>query len=104
MGANDAAQNRKDDKRRASAEKKAAFTRRNAPNGTADWESVDGTLVVKAIAAIGVDGGAIRFGYTRDGGAYAIGLYDGDQKNTIYVSPNESVEDALREIIEYYQK
>jgi hypothetical protein len=104
MGVNDAQQNRKDDKRRAANERKAIFTRTNAKNGVADWESVEGAIVVKAAAAIAGHGGALRLGYTRDGGAYAIGLYDGDDKSTVYVPPSESVEEALNEIIEYYRK
>jgi len=104
MAKSDEELNRADDKRRASQAKKAAFARKSLGNGTADWASVDGGMVVRAVAALGAHGGAMRLGYTRDGGAYAIGIYDGDDKQTVYVSPNESVEEVLQEIIDHYGK
>ena len=54
--------------------------RRSEQNGdTADWAAADAELLRRVIETIAVDGGAIRFGYSRDGGAYSIGIYgDGD--------------------------
>lgn len=104
MGMNDAKQNEKDDKRRRALDKKPIFKGASKAGIVADWASVDGSLVVRAVAAIGVGGGALRLGYTRDGGAYAIGIYDGDNKETIYVSPNDDVEETLREIARYYEE
>lgn len=89
-----------------------------APNGTAqylawfkdkqksdvaaDWTAVDGRWLSTAAAAIGLLGGAIRFGYTRDGGAYAIGLYVGDEHHTQYLKPDENVEEFLKSVIEQF--
>ena len=58
----------------------------------ADWAGVDRELLVTAIAAVTLGGGAIRFGYTRDGGAFAIGIYDGDDKYTLFAKPEPSGE------------
>ena len=49
---------------------------------------------------MGLVGGAIRFGYTRDGGAYAVGLYYGGETCTEYIRPGEDVEQALIESVE----
>lgn len=103
MGVNDREQDKKDDKRRSAQNKKEAFKKKDTGGPVADWAGVDGSLVCRAVAAIGVGGGALRLGYTRDGGAYAIGIYDGDNKSTVYVSPNEDIEETLREIATHYE-
>lgn len=44
-------------------------------------------------------GGAVRVGLTRDMGALALGLYMGNEYDTEYVRPDESLEVALRTIV-----
>jgi len=68
----------------------------------ADWAGVDGSLVVKAIAAVAANGGALRFGYTRDGGAYSVGFYGDGDPWTEYISPNDDVDGFLKGVIEDY--
>jgi hypothetical protein len=70
----------------------------------ADWESCNCELLAKAIATVSRDGAAIRLGYTRDGGAYAIGFYDGDDKHTEYIRPGEDIDAYLTGVIEDYAK
>ena len=60
MGVNDREQDRKDDKRRATEEKRQRRSNQGGNGSKADWESVDGALVVKAVAAIARSGGALR--------------------------------------------
>jgi len=100
VGANDRAQNRKDDKLKAQQAKRKVRDRSGGVNGPADWQVADGELVTKLVAAVSRDGGAVRMGYTRDGGAYAIGIYGDGDPYTIYVSPSEGIDDWLRETIE----
>jgi len=78
--------------------------RRKTPvvDGVADWETVNGDLVVKAVAALALDGGALRLGYTRDGGAYAIGIYGDGEPFTEYLKPNEDMDEYLRGLIRDY--
>jgi hypothetical protein len=66
----------------------------------ADWLTADPTLVLRAIAAVARVGGALRFGYTRDGGAYAIGLYLSNDRTTEYVRPHEDINYYLEGLIE----
>lgn len=61
----------------------------------ADWGSADAQLLSDAIAAVTQHGYAIRFGYTRDGGAFAIGVIGDGEPYTDYVRPNESVDAYL---------
>jgi len=42
--------------------------------------------------------GAVRIGFTRDGGALALGMYQGDDYATEYVRPAEVFSDAILEI------
>lgn len=70
--------------------------RNNKPKGEpADWSGVDAKLLLNAIAWTAACGGALRLGYTRDGGAYAIGIYLGADSTTEYVRPNEDIEEYL---------
>lgn len=76
---------------------------RNAPTETANWGDVSGKVVVEAIAWAAATGGALRFGYTRDAGAYAIGIYTGQEHHTEYVRPSEDIERYLVELAEDFE-
>lgn len=65
----------------------------------ADWGSVDPTVLAAVIIAVTRVGGAVRFGYTSDGGAYAIGLYGDGDPHTEYVRPSEDIGAALQELV-----
>lgn len=65
----------------------------------ADWGSVDAEIIRSAIVAAAHAGGALRFGYSGDGGAYAVGIYgDGDKPYTEFIRPSENVDGILRDI------
>jgi hypothetical protein len=65
----------------------------------ADWGHVDAEIIKACIVAAGMANGAIRFGYTGDGGAYALGIYgDGEKPYTEYVSPRDDIESVLRSL------
>lgn len=73
--------------------------RASAPSeGGADWGSVDPKVVLDAIQAAARKGGALRFGYTRDGGAYSIGVYSDGDYFTDYIRPSEDVEQYLSDL------
>lgn len=65
----------------------------------ADWATVTPALLVAAIEKAADTGGALRFGYSRDGGAYAIGIYgDGPVPYTEFVGPGDNLDSVLRDI------
>ena len=64
----------------------------------ADWGSVNVVVLVKLIEVSSKKGGAVRLGYTRDGGAYAIGVYCGSNYFTDYVRPSEDVDQYLKDL------
>jgi hypothetical protein len=74
-----------------------------AAGGTADWAEVNPALLARLIVAVTSRGGAVRFGYTRDGGAYSIGLYYGAENNTQYVRPGQDLEGEIERYVQTYE-
>lgn len=102
VGVNDRAQNRKDEKLAKSQESRKRRVNAQRTGTAADWTEVDGELLRKAAGAVAKGGGAIRLGYTRDGGAYSVGFYGDGDPFTEYVSPNDDINEFLRGVIEDY--
>lgn len=80
------------------------FRPSNKVVGVADWASVDAEKLKSTIATVALAGGALRLGYTADGGAYAIGIYgDGPEAYTEYVRPSENLDAFLADIEQTFQ-
>jgi hypothetical protein len=71
--------------------------------GSADWGSVDAKKLVHLIETASRKGGALRLGYTRDGGAYAIGVYAGPNYFTDYVRPEEDIDEYLELLTDRFE-
>ena len=56
---------------------------------------MEATRIAGIIELVTGRGGAIRFGYSRDGGAGSIGVYLGDQRDTVYIRGNQDPEEVL---------
>lgn len=69
----------------------------------ADWTSVDPALLQQAIATVAGNGGALRFGYTRDGGAYSVGILGDGDPYTEYLRPSDNVSQYLEELIQDWE-
>lgn len=65
----------------------------------ADWMNADPALLQQTIAAMAYTGGALRLGYTRDGGAYAVGVYGDGEPYTLYITPKEDLNAWLTDFI-----
>jgi len=75
---------------------------RKGPGSVADWHAAQPDLLRDAIEKASFHGGALRFGYSSDGGAYAIGVYfDGDHF-TEFVRPEEDIDLFLQELMDWY--
>jgi len=70
---------------------------------TADWASADGSLLQRAICAAAKTRGALRFGYSQDGGAYAIGIYGDGTPYTEWVRPSEDIDAFLQDVIDLFE-
>lgn len=69
----------------------------------ADYNSASPELLKRAIITAASTGGALRFGYTSDGGAYAVGIYGDGSPYTHYVSPAQELDIILTQIIELFE-
>ena len=69
---------------------------------TADWATVDPTILRDCITAVTLTGSAIRFGYSKDGGAFAIGLYENGEAYTVWCKPSEDINEKLHDITESF--
>lgn len=69
----------------------------------ADWASADADALRSAICAAAIVGGALRFGYTSDGGAYALGIYGDGAPYTEYVSPADDIDITLVAVRELFE-
>ena len=67
----------------------------------ADWQQISAELLVRAIATVSASGGALRFGYSRDGGAYALGIYSDGERTTEFTPSAEEMEAILHDLIEW---
>lgn len=72
--------------------------KRRAAGGKANYMALDPAQLQYTIALVCDAGGALRFGYTRDGGAYAIGVYGDGEPYTEYLRPSDDIEGFLQEI------
>lgn len=95
-------ENRKDAKKEAKEARKWQGIQGRA-GGASDWTEIDGELLKRAIATVGNMDGAMRLGYTRDGGAFAIGIYGDGQPFTEYYHGVQETEDFLRRVIATYE-
>lgn len=76
---------------------------RGSNGSTADYESADANLLKRAIVTAARTGGALRFGYTADGGAYAIGIYGDGDYYAHYVSPHQELDITLQDIVDLFE-
>jgi len=88
----------------AAAEKRSRKLKRKLSNGTgiADWETADAALLLRTVATVAATGGALRLGYTRDGGAYSVGIYGDGDPYTEYIRPSEDLDAFLRDVLESF--
>lgn len=79
--------------------------RRNRGTGeVADWTNADAILIHQSICSLTGTGGAIQFGFTRDGSAYSIRILGDGEPFTEYVRPTEDINEYLRSLILDYSK
>ncbi len=74
--------------------------RKRLTHDVADWAGANPQLLVDVVEIVAVRGGALRFGYTTDGGAYSIGIYGDGKPYTEYVRPAEDIDKYLEDLRE----
>jgi len=80
---------------------RAERARQRAQRASVDIQSIDPQSLLLAIdAAVAIDG-ALRIGCSRDGGAFAIGIYGDGEPYTEYVGSDEDINQYLVNLREY---
>jgi len=76
------------------------FNPTQAPPKSARWADLDGIEVLEWLARMSALGGALRLGLTRDGGAFAVGVYgDGSTPYTLYASGADELQATMNELL-----
>jgi hypothetical protein len=70
----------------------------------ADWGDATDSLLKDVIIAASIVGGAVRFGLSRDGGAYSVGIYLHGDSHTEWMPGNEKVDELLEDILDFYHQ
>jgi len=71
-----------------------------ANNVQPDWGRIDAELLWKLIQACTENDGAVMFGYSRDGGAYSVKIYEDGEPNKIYCHNDGELIDTLTYLLE----
>jgi len=97
--------NKKDEARDAKKTNKTSSRRVSRTNAgeVADWGGVDPKALQDAIQVVAMQGGALRFSYTRDGGAYCIGILGDGEPYNEYVKPSEDIDAYLRKLADAWR-
>lgn len=64
---------------------------------------MDQGILCSLIAAVTKSGGAVRFGYSRDGGAYSVGVYGDGKPFTEFCPANADVEGWIEGFVFDYE-
>ena len=93
--------------RMPSDERKSVFGNKSTGVGSlshvADWANASSTAVGRLVECVTSKGGAVRFGLSRDGGAYSVGFYYGEDRTTEYCKPTEDLDKFLEGWSEFYE-
>jgi hypothetical protein len=65
-----------------------------------DWGRMEPELLWRVIQRCTQDDGAVMFGYSRDGGAYSIKVYDGGEPEKAYFHTDAETIDFLQFLLE----
>lgn len=77
--------------------------RRRQKSSEADWGGQDADTIRRLISAVTKVNGAVRFGYSRDGGAYSIGIYGDGKPFTEFHPEDDGVNEWLEGIAYDYE-
>jgi hypothetical protein len=72
--------------------------RRRQNDSVADWASAEPGNIIAVICAVAQNDGAVRFGYSRDGGAYSVGIYGDGKPFTEFCPATGNVDEWLEGI------
>lgn len=98
MGVQDNAEHERRANKRERA--KESRGRRKSASQAIAWSEFAWLDFAALTVALANKGGAVRLGTTRDGGAWALGIYLDNDYATEYIKPTEDCREAIAEIAE----
>jgi len=75
-----------------------------AQRSAVDILGINGDIFLKCLEVVCSHEGALRVGLSRDGGAYAIGIYGDGDPYTEYVGAGEDINEYLATLAEYFRE
>lgn len=72
-------------------------------SGMADWSRANGEYLRDLIVNVTKHGGAVHFGCSRDGGAFAVRIYGDGAPYTVYRPPDIDLDDWLAEMVQAFE-
>lgn len=73
------------------------------PKHIANWMDADGLTLQRAVTIAASTGGALRLGYSRDGGAFAVGVYGDGDPYTDFIGGNEPIDEYLEDYVKLFE-
>lgn len=101
--ADDRELSRRTKNRRSAQNAQKRGVRSQQARAEANWEAVDGDVLKSVIELVADTDGALRFGRSRDGGAYSVGVYGDGEPYTEYIPGTEDITTYLQELAEYWR-
>lgn len=83
-------------------ERKRLRGRNRGKVDAADWGNASPDALSAVVVAVTEHGFAVRFGYTRDGGAFAVGVIGDGDPYTEFIRPTEDIDAFLTELADDY--
>jgi hypothetical protein len=75
----------------------------NTTESSWNWGDVETGELSGLVELVTSRGGAIRFGYSRDGNAGSIGVYYGEDRDTVYLRPGTAFQDGIKPIESFFR-
>lgn len=95
----------KEDRKRAARGKSVLpDTRNRVTQETIDYADVDAGSLHKLVCGVAARQGAVRYGYTRDGNAFSVGLYLGEDSKTYYANTLTEMVDLMEYLNASFEK
>jgi len=95
---------KRDRVRQGSAMSKLPSLQRRVGEPTLDYADIDAATLVRLICRVAARQGAVRYGYTRDGSAFSVGLYLGEDSKTYYANTIQEMVDLMEYLNASFEK
>lgn len=89
------------DKKVEERDAKRRFQQRQSHS--ADYAAVDRNILIRALCSVSLAGGALRFGYSRDGNIFAVGVLGDGDAYTLWATSVEELDITLSDLAEHFE-